>query len=110
MIRNLSCGQLETFDHRQLETNHCVTEHSRKRSTSGQINQSNIFPLLNRNVSHVEQKILAYLGPKDLEAAAFVSREWYIATGNNKGKTVLLKAVATGVRALGRLHFGRSMY
>ena len=59
-----------------------------------------MFPLLNRNVPHVEHKILAYLGPKDLVTAAFVCKEWYAATGEKEGKAVLLKAVATGCEHL----------
>ena len=35
-----------------------------------------MFPLLNRNVPHVEGKIISYLEPKDLAASMLVSKEW----------------------------------
>ena len=36
-----------------------------------------MFPLLDRNLPHVEEKILSYLEPKDLAAAMVVSKQWY---------------------------------
>ena len=35
-----------------------------------------MFPLLNRNLPHVEDKILSYLGPKDAASLMLVCREW----------------------------------
>ena len=36
-----------------------------------------MFPLLDRNIPHVEQKILSYLGPKELATSMLVCMEWY---------------------------------
>ena len=36
-----------------------------------------MFPLIDRNLPHVEEKILSYLEPKDLAAAMVVSKQWY---------------------------------
>ena len=36
-----------------------------------------MFPLLDRNLPHVEEKILSYLESKDLAAAMVVSKQWY---------------------------------
>ena len=35
-----------------------------------------MFPLLHRNLPHVEDKILSYLGPKDAASSMLVCREW----------------------------------
>ena len=35
-----------------------------------------MFPLLDRNLPHVEENILSYLQPKDLAASMLVSKEW----------------------------------
>ena len=35
-----------------------------------------MFPLLERNIPHIEEKILSYLEPKDLAASRLVSRKW----------------------------------
>ena len=36
-----------------------------------------MFPLLDRNLPHVEEKILSYLEPKGLATAMLVSKQWY---------------------------------
>ena len=59
-----------------------------------------MFPLLNRNVPHVEQKILSYLEPDDLVMAAFVCKRWYLATGTTERHSILLRAVEIGCQHL----------
>ena len=36
-----------------------------------------MFPLLDRNIPHVEHKIISYLDLKDLAATMLVCNEWY---------------------------------
>ena len=62
--------------------------------------KNNMFPLLNRNEPHVEQKILSYLGPDDLTMVAFVCKNWYMKTRKMKRRGVLFRAVTTGCEHL----------
>ena len=59
-----------------------------------------MFPLMNRNVPHVEQKILSYLDEYDLTMAAFVCRKWYMATRKMTRHAILIRAVETGCEHL----------
>ena len=53
-----------------------------------------MFPLLHRNVPHIEQKILSYLEPWKLTSAAFVSKTWYLAAKKaDNGYSFLFEAI-----------------
>ena len=54
---------------------------------------TNMFPLLNRNVPHVERKILSFLGDVHLISAAFVCKSWYRAVENKEERNILLWAI-----------------
>ena len=60
-----------------------------------------MFPLLNnRNLHHVERKILSYLGHMDLVWAAFVCKRWYQAIEKKEGRNIVLWAVINGCEHL----------
>ena len=72
-----------------------------------QENKSKMFPLLNRNLPHVEETILSYLGPKELGQSALVCKDWYqktklvlcrwyVATQRGEGKVPLIEAIRGG--------------
>ena len=66
-----------------------------------------MFPLLERNVPHIEEKILSYLEPRDLAASRLVCREWsckakpflcewYEVKQRNEGRVPLIEATRHG--------------
>ena len=72
-----------------------------------QEHKSMMFPLLDRNLPHVEETILAYMGLRDLQQSALVCKEWYHKTKNllcqwyvlkqrSKGEVPLIEAAGDG--------------
>ena len=57
-----------------------------------------MFPLIDRDLPSVDEKILSYLSPEDLANAKLVSKKWYIIVHRNQGylrSRVLAEIVAT---------------
>ena len=66
-----------------------------------------MFPLIDRNLPHVEDAILSYLGPRELGQSALVCKDWYhktktllcrwyVVTQRSKGMVPLIEAVRSG--------------
>ena len=66
-----------------------------------------MFPLLERNIPHIEEKILSYLEPRDLAASRLVCRkwsckakpflyDWFGRQNRNKGRVPLIVATTHG--------------
>ena len=66
-----------------------------------------MFPLLDRNLPHVEETILSYLSPRELEQSALVCKawyhktqiplcQWYVVTQRSEGLVPLIEAARSG--------------